>query len=117
MKCERCKERPELLEVNGRRLCSECYKGFLTDVGAMLRKFTETRASGVPCNRGEEARAPMAMFCFKHKKPKTEMWIEKQERGGGLMRIGCVDCKAAARGAPPRDKKPAPSSWATRRSV
>jgi hypothetical protein len=57
----------------------------------------------------------MGMFCKRHKKPKTENWIERQARGGGLMRIGCVDCKAEARGAPPRDK-PAPRSnpWARR---
>jgi hypothetical protein len=57
----------------------------------------------------------MGMFCKRHKKPKTENWIERQARGGGLMRIGCVDCKAEARGAPPRDKQPPRSNpWARR---
>jgi hypothetical protein len=51
----------------------------------------------------------MGMFCKKHGKRKTEYWLEKQARGGGLMRIGCVDCKEAARGAPPRRKDPNPT--------
>lgn len=47
----------------------------------------------------------MAPMCKKHGKPKTEVWIERQARGGALNRIGCIDCKAAARGAPPRGAK------------
>jgi hypothetical protein len=52
----------------------------------------------------------MAM-CKKHNKPKTEIWNERQARGGSLMRVGCVDCKAAARNAPPRSKKPPMNSY------
>jgi hypothetical protein len=46
------------------------------------------------------------LTCKKHGKPKDQVWPERQARGGVLMRAGCVDCKAAARGAPPRRPKP-----------
>jgi hypothetical protein len=29
-------------------------------------------------------------------KLKSEHWFEKQHRGGALLRVGCVDCKAEA---------------------
>lgn len=45
--------------------------------------------------------------CKKHGKPIDQFWSERQARGGTLNRIGCAECKAAARGAPPRSKKPA----------
>lgn len=42
-------------------------------------------------------------LCKLHNKPKTEIWYEKQHhrnraQRGVLLRIGCVDCKAAAMG-------------------
>jgi hypothetical protein len=100
--CEQCKREPAILEVNQRAYCFDCYDNFLKDVGAMFRTLRR------------EGSQKMSTICRKHKKEKTENWMEKQRHGGLLMRIGCVDCKAAARGAPPR---PASSPQPPRRPV
>lgn len=44
----------------------------------------------------------MGNFCKKHGKVKDQNWTERQSHGGALIRIGCVDCKNAARNQPPR---------------
>lgn len=57
----------------------------------------------------------MKMTCKKHNRLKTEMWEEKQARGGSLTRLGCPECKAESSNAPPRPR-PAPRPRAGRRS-
>jgi hypothetical protein len=54
-------------------------------------------------------------ICKQHNKPKDQVWKERQARGGALNRIGCVDCKAEARNAPPRASKRPISSFSRRR--
>ena len=45
------------------------------------------------------------IICKAHKKPRDQAWSERQEHGGMLMRVGCVDCRAEAIGKPPRPSK------------
>jgi hypothetical protein len=90
--CQQCNREPAILEVNGRPYCFDCYDKFLKDVGDMFRTLRR------------EGSQKMSTICKRHRKPKDQNWMEKQTHGGLLMRIGCVDCKAAARGAPPRPK-------------
>lgn len=46
----------------------------------------------------------MGDVCKRHNKPKEHAWKERQAGGGSLNRIGCIDCKAEARNAPPRPR-------------
>jgi hypothetical protein len=45
------------------------------------------------------------MLCKKHNRPKDQAWTERQEHGGMLMRVGCLECKQAALNKPPRPAK------------
>jgi hypothetical protein len=53
-----------------------------------------SKISGVSYPRLTEARR--MSLCKKHKKPKDELVIERQEHGGVLKYPGCIDCKMEA---------------------
>lgn len=42
-RCEKCTDKPAVVQVNGRRLCLECYDDFVKSAGEMLRSFREGR--------------------------------------------------------------------------
>ena len=48
------------------------------------------------------------MNCKRHGKPRDQVIKERQEHGGTLERVGCVDCKAEA------ERRPRPSKRETR---
>jgi len=52
-------------------------------------------------------------LCKKHKKPKDSIVIERQEHGGTLKYIGCVDCKmeAITRPRPAKHEVKVKSHW------